>query len=58
MLPTIKDEGDPLESGSYKAIKLLEHGKKIMEKVIKSRIREQMKIGEVLFDMIECQWSW
>ena len=33
LVPIYKGKGDPLECGSYRAIKLLEHGMKILEKV-------------------------
>ena len=34
IVPTFKGKGDPLECGSYRAIKLLEHGMKVLERVL------------------------
>jgi len=39
-----KGKGDPMESGSYRAIKLLEHAMKVIEHVFERRIREKVKI--------------
>ena len=38
-----------MECGSYRAIKLLEHGMKVLERVLEMRIREQVKIDEMQF---------
>ena len=37
-------KGDPLECGSRRAIKLLEHGMKVFERVHEIKIREQVKL--------------
>jgi len=49
IIPVYKGKGDPLECGSYRAIKLLEHAMKVVEKVIEKRIREQVKIDDMQF---------
>jgi len=36
-----------MECGSYRAIKLLEHAMKVIERVFKRRIREKVKIDAV-----------
>ena len=33
VIPIYKGKGDPMEHGSYRAIKLLEHGMKVLERV-------------------------
>jgi len=33
LLPVFKGKGDPMECGSYRAIKLLEHAMKVIERV-------------------------
>ena len=33
LLPVLKGKGDPMECGSYRAIKLLEHAMKVIERV-------------------------
>ena len=38
-----------MECGSYRAIKLLEHALKVIERVFKRRIREKVKIDVVQF---------
>jgi Reverse transcriptase (RNA-dependent DNA polymerase) len=49
LIPVYKGKGDPLECGSYRAIKLLEHGMKVVERVLENRIREQVSIDEMQF---------
>ena len=49
LVPVYKGNGDPLECGSYRAIKLLEHGMKVFERVLESKIREQVKIDDIQF---------
>ena len=44
LLPVFKGKGDPMECGSYRAIKLLEHAMKVIEHVFERRIREKVKI--------------
>jgi len=39
LVPVYKGKGDPLSCGSYRAIKLLEHAMKVMEKVLERRLR-------------------
>jgi hypothetical protein len=48
-VPIYKGKGDPLECGSYRAVKLLEHTMKVVERVLEKRIREQIKIEEMQF---------
>ena len=33
LLPIYKEKGDPLECGAHRAIKLIEHGMKVFERV-------------------------
>jgi len=49
LLPVFKVKGDPLECGSYRAIKLLEHAMKVIERVFERRIREKVKIDGVAY---------
>jgi len=49
LLLVFKGKGDPTECGSYRAIKLLEHALKVIERVFKRRIREKVKIDVVQF---------
>ena len=49
LVPIYKGKGDPLECGSYRAIKLLEHGMKILEKVLEARIRQIVELDEMQF---------
>ena len=43
LVPIYKSKRDPLECGSYRAIKLLEHGMKILEKILERRIRQRQR---------------
>ena len=49
LVPLYKGKGDPLECGSYRAIKLLEQGMKVMERVLEKRVRSQVKIDDMQF---------
>ena len=49
LIPLYKGKGDPLDCGSYRAIKLLEHGMKVFERVLEKRIRKIVKIDEMQF---------
>ena len=49
ILPIYKGKGDPLDCGSYRPIKLLEHSMKVLERVLERRIRDQVKIDDMQF---------
>ena len=49
LLPVFKGKGDPMECGSYRAIKLLEHAMKVIELVFKRNIRKKIKIDASQF---------
>jgi len=42
LLPVFQGKGDPMECGSYRVIKLLEHAMKVIEGVFERRIREKI----------------
>ena len=48
VLPIYKGKGDPMECGSYRGIKLLEHAMKVVE-----RIFEQIKIDDMKFGFMK-----
>ena len=49
LLPIFKGKGDPMECGSYRATKLLEHVMKVIERVFERRIREKVKTDAMQF---------
>ena len=49
MVNVYKGKGDALTCGSYRGIKLLEHAMKVLERVIKGRVRKIVKIDSMLF---------
>jgi hypothetical protein len=49
---TGKVKVDPLEGGSCRAIKLLEHGMKVLERVLEKSIREQVRKDDMQFGII------
>ena len=56
VLPIYKGKGDPMECGSYRGIKLLEHAMKVVERIFKHRIRQQIEIDDMQFRfMWRCQ---
>ena len=53
VLPIYKDKGDPMECGSYRGIKLLEHAMKVIEKIFEHRIRQQIEIDDMQFGFMK-----
>src|SRR5260221_9086079 len=49
LVPIFKGKGDPLQCGSYRAIKLLDQAMKVMEGVIEARIRNVVKVDNMQF---------
>ena len=49
LLPFFKGKGNPMECGTYRAIKLLEHAMKVIEHVFERRIREKVKSDAMHF---------
>jgi hypothetical protein len=49
LIPVYKKKGDPLECGSYRAIKLLEQAMKVIERVFEARIRRQVNVNNMQF---------
>jgi hypothetical protein len=49
LVPIFKGKGDPMECGSYRGIKLLEHAMKVVERVLESRLRGMVKVDEMQF---------
>jgi len=49
LLPVFKGKGDPMECGSYRVIKLLEHAMEVIERVFERRIREKVKVDAIQF---------
>jgi len=47
ILPIYKEKGDPMECGSYRGIKLLEHAIKVVVRIFEDRIRQQIEIYAV-----------
>lgn len=49
IVPVYKGKGNPLERESYRAIKVIEHGMKVIEWVLEIRLREQVKTDNMQF---------
>ena len=45
--PTFKGKGDVRSFGSYRSIKLLEHGMKVVERIFERRLRKVVKLDEM-----------
>ena len=53
LLPIYKGKGDPMECGSYRGIKLLEHAMKVVERIFEHRIRQgKVKVREPLMPFL------
>ena len=53
VLPIYKGKGDPMECGSYRGIKLLEHAMKVVERIFEHRIRQQTEIDDMQFGFMK-----
>ena len=49
VVPIFKGKGDVMKCGSYRGVKLLEHGMKIIERVLERRIRTLVDFDEAQF---------
>jgi len=49
VVPIFKGKGDPMNCGSYRGVKLLEHAMKIVERVLEKRIRAIVKLDKMQF---------
>ena len=49
LIPIYKGKGSPMECGSYRAIRLLEHGMKVLERVLERRLRMRVNIDDMQF---------
>ena len=53
VLPIYKGKDDPIECGSYRGIKLLELAMKVVERIFKQRIRQQIEIDDMQFGFVK-----
>ena len=53
VLPIYKGKGDPMQCGSYRGIKLLEHAMKVVEKIFEYRIQQQTEIDDMQFGFMK-----
>ena len=49
IVPIYKQKGDPLECGNFRAIKLLEHGMKMFQKIVERRLRKLIIVNNMQF---------
>ena len=52
MVPIYKGKGDVTSCGAYRGVKLLEHGMKIVERVLEKRIRALLEVDDMQFGFI------
>jgi len=55
VLPLYKRKGDPMDCGSYRRIKVLEHAMKAVERILENRIRQQIDIDDIQFGFMKGQ---
>ena len=49
VVPIFKGKGDVMNCGSYRGVKLLEHGMKVVERVLEERICEIVIVDDMQF---------
>ena len=52
LIPIFKGKDDPMKCSSYRTVKLLEHGMKVLEEVLEKRLRQKMKIDNMQFGFV------
>jgi len=52
-LPIYKGKGDPMECGSYRGTKLLEHAMKVVERIFEHRIWQQIEADDMQFGFMK-----
>jgi len=52
ILPIYKGKGGPMECGSYRGNKLLEHAMKVVERIFEHRIRQQIEADDMQFPFL------
>jgi len=57
ILSIYKGKGDPMECGSYRGIKLLEHAMQMVERIFECRIRQQIEIYDMQFGFMKGKGS-
>ena len=53
LVPLYKGKGDPKDCGSYRGIKLLEHGMKVMERILEQRLRDKVVIDDMQYGFMQ-----
>jgi len=53
VLPIYKGKRDPMEFGSYRGIKLLEHAMKVVVRIFEYRIRQQIESDDIQFEFMK-----
>jgi len=53
VFPIYKGKGNPMECGSYRGIQLLEHAMKVVERIFKYRIQQQIDVDDVQFGFMK-----
>jgi len=53
VLPIYKGKRDPIECGSYRGIKLLEHAMKVVKRIFEDRIPQQIDIDDMQFGFMK-----
>jgi len=48
-----KGQGDPMECGSYRGTKLLEHATKMVARISEHRIRQQIEVDDMQFGFMK-----
>ena len=58
IVPIFKGKGDVISCGSYRGVKLLAHATKIIERVLKRRIRTVVNLNEMQFGFMPGKEQW
>ena len=53
VLPIYKGKGDPMDCGSYRGIKLLEHAMRVVERISEHRIWQQIEVDDMQFGFMK-----
>jgi len=55
ILSTYKAKGDPMECGSYRGIKFLEHAMKVLKSIFEFRITQEIDVDDMQSGFMKCK---
>ena len=58
VVPIYKQKGSVMDCASYRGVKLLEHGMKVVERLLEKRLRRLVKVDQMQFGFMPGRSTW